>query len=150
MNATIKLPPKTPRKRVETDIVHEILAELARVRGVRAARNNVGTIEDIRGIPVSFGLGEGSTDIVGIITFGGVESAWPGFAHLAPIAFAFGIEVKQPGRYANRKQKTWHTVARRRGMPCGVARSREEARAFVEDLVMQLRARLAAFGDATR
>lgn len=144
----IKLAPKPERKRVETDIVHEILAELARVPGVRVARNNVGTIEDVRGIPVTFGLGEGSPDLVGILTFGGVESTYPELAELAPISLAFGIEVKQPKRYATRQQKAWHLVAKRRGMPVGLARSKEDARAFVEDLRVQIRARLRAIGGA--
>ena len=148
----IPLPPKAPRKRVETDIVREILVGVNAIAGVRAARNNVGTIEDVRGIPVTFGLGEGSPDIVGVISFGGVESTISSLRRMRPFAIAFGIEVKQPKRYATPKQKAWHAVARRRGFSTCVARSDHEAVDFVHklrlELVASMRAIVAEMGDA--
>lgn len=134
----IELPPRVPRKPKETDLVRSILAAINRLPGVRATRNNVGTIEDRRGVPVTFGLGEGSPDIVGILTFGGGNTA-PAerdegtllLRTLDPLAVAFAIEVKQPKRYETRLQKAWHATARRRGLVSCVARSDEDAIAFL-------------------
>lgn len=140
----IPLPPREKRKPKEIDVQAAIVSAVGRLPGVRVVRNNVGTIEDSRGIPVTFGLGEGSPDLVGVITLGGPESAIRELAHLEPIALAFGIEVKQPGRYATRTQRGWHHVARRRGMPVGVARSPDDAVAFVTELLVEHRARLGA------
>lgn len=114
----IPLPPREKRKPVESDIQTEIRIVVNRLPDVRVTRNNVGTIRDARGIPVSFGLSEGSPDLVGIITFGKGRDA---------IALAFGLEVKQPGRYTSRKQKAWHEVARRRGLETDVVHSAAEA-----------------------
>ena len=119
---TIALPPRPPRKRIERDIVREILVALNRIPDVRATRNNVGRIEDSRGVPVTFGLGEGSPDLVGVITFGGPSH---------PFAIAFAIEVKQPGRYPTRIQRAWHKVAARRGMLTETCRDAGEAVDFV-------------------
>lgn len=126
--STFALPPRAPRKIVESDILKECIDEITRMRGVRATRNNVGTLKDERGIPITFGLGEGSPDIVGLITFGGVESTVDAIRPFASIAVAFGLEVKQPGRYMTRSQKAWRAVATRRGMRVALVRSREEAR----------------------
>jgi hypothetical protein len=135
MNGAIKLPPRVARKVVETDIVKETIARLSNIRGVRAARNNSGVLEDVRGIPVHFGLGTGSPDIVLIITIGGVESAVERWRDMPPVAFAFGVELKQPGRYANRNQKAWHAVSTRRGMRVAVSRSADESeRAVISEI----------------
>lgn len=140
----IALPPKRIRKRVELDITHDCLVALSRIRGVRAARNNNGVIEDRRGIPITFGLGEGSPDLVGLITFGGANTCEPrgisaaGLAllrTLEPVAVAFGIEVKQPKRYATKSQKTWHAAGSRRGIRCSVARCDLDAVLFVSSLI---------------
>jgi hypothetical protein len=144
----IKLAPKPERKRVETDIVHEIMLALSRIRGVRVARNNVGTLTDARGIPVTYGLGDGSPDLVGVITFGGIESTFAVCAMLEPLSVAFAIEVKQPGRYPSKKQRTWIKVAKRRGFAVGVARSDEDAIAFVNDLRHAYARKLVAIGGA--
>lgn len=120
----IKLPPREPRPITETDVLKRILEALAHEPGVRAARNNVGTLTDLRGIPVTYGLGNGSPDVVGIMTFG----------RALPIAIAFGVEVKKPGKKAEPHQRAWHAVAKRRGMYVGVATSEEEAVTFVRSL----------------
>jgi hypothetical protein len=131
----ILLGERKPKRRTETTIVQEILGAINALPNVVGARNNVGMIEDKRGIPVFFGLGEGSPDIVGIITLG---------EHPACVAVAFGLEVKQPGKYATRKQRAWHAVAKRRGLRTGVVRSDREAvdavRAFERDVVATLTA----------
>lgn len=148
----IKLEPRAPRKTTETDLVYQFVVAIMRVRGVRAARNNVGSIRDKRGIPVTFGLGDGSPDIVGVITFGGVESSHVGLVKLPPIALAFGIEVKRPrelgGKAPSPNQRGWHHVARRRGFPVGVARTEEEAVAYVRELREHMIERLRVVGGA--
>lgn len=145
---TFKLPPRVPRKRTETDVVYSCLGAINRIRGVRGSRNNVGELKDERGIPVVYGLGTGSPDIVGAITFGGVESAVASLRALPPLAFTFAIEVKRPredgGRGATRKQRSWMAVAERRGFLVGVARSDVEAIALVLEWISTCRSRLAA------
>lgn len=141
----IKLAPKPPRKRTETDVVYACLQAVNRIGGVRATRNNVGMIQDSRGIPVTYGLGVGSPDIVGVITFGGNEA--PRFLeHCPPIAIAFALEVKRPtedgGRSATRDQKAWALVAARRGMLVGLVRAPDEAVSYVYATIKELRQRL--------
>ena len=143
---TIKLAPKPERKRVETDIVHDIMRALSRIRGVRVARNNVGVLEDIRGIPVTYGLGDGSPDLVGIITLGGINTFLPELAELEPWPLTIAIEVKQPKRYPSPKQRTWHAAAKRRGLRVGVARSKEDATDHVEAIRGNIRAWLRRAG----
>lgn len=140
----IQLPPREPRKIVESDIVRDVLVSVNRIAGVRAGRNNVGTITDSRGIPVSFGLGVGSPDIVGIISIGGVQSAFGGerLHECMPLAFAFGLEVKQPGKYATRDQRAWHATFARRGVFSSVVRCGEEAERVVIGWVNETRRRL--------
>jgi hypothetical protein len=144
----ILLPPREPRKRTETDVVYGILGALNAIRGVRAVRNNVGVLEDKRGIPVSFGLGEGSPDVVGAITFGGVESFLELVRHLEPIALTFAIEVKRPrdegGRGATRDQQAWHATAIRRGILTNVSRTPAEACDFVLEAIATFKERIFA------
>lgn len=131
------LPPPPPRKvDLESKIQRDSLARVNAIRGVRALRNNVGTITDHRGIPVTFGLGLGSADVVGVITFGGpngVEDVTPALERtdVGLLAFAFGLEIKQPGRYRTRTQKAWAHAAERRGVRCGLIRSADDAEAWV-------------------
>ncbi len=144
----INLPPRPERKRLERDILNEIIAAASRIRGVRLARNNTGRILDSRGIPVCFGLGEGGPDLVGVITFGGLNTCEP-FAvdevrhamlrTLDTVAVAIGIEVKQPKRYANPNQRAWHAAAKRRGIRVTVCRSPEEAVSWIEATREELR-----------
>ena len=137
----IILPPRKPRKITETDVTHACAAAINRRRGCRAIRNNVGCIPDKRGIPVTFGLGEGSPDLVGSITFGGVESVLVELRALEAVAITFALEIKKPrelgGRGAERNQRAWHAMARRRGVLVEVIRTPEEAVAFVDRCVVE-------------
>ena len=148
----IHLPPRAPRKVTETDVTHACAAAINRRRGCRAIRNNVGSIEDGRGIPVVFGLGEGSPDLVGAITFGGVESVLEELRALEPIPLAFALEIKKPrelgGRGAERNQRAWHHMARRRGVLVEVIRTPEDAVAFVDRCVFAYVARMRAIAAA--
>ncbi len=134
----IKLPPRPERKVKESGILGECLRAIGAIRGVRCARNNVGVLTDVRGIPVAFGLGVGSPDIVGIITIGGPESAINAYAWMPPKAFAFGLECKVQGKYATPAQRSWHEVAKRRGMHVDVVRAGVEAARKVTDELERL------------
>ncbi len=151
----IALPPKQPRKRTETDVVKACLSAIGKIRGARGARNNVGCLEDKRGIPVTYGLGEGSPDIVGFITIGGVNSATPGYRlalvplrsgesdlDVAPLALTWGLEIKRPkeegGRNASPNQRTWKRAAERRGVPTGLGRTPVDAVDFVQSVIASL------------
>lgn len=126
----IRLPDRSPRKPTESSVLRAILVALARVSDVRVSRNNVG-VDTLKG--VTYGLGIGSPDIVGILTHGG-------------FAYAFGLEVKAPGARTAKdhlaRQVAWRTVAEKRGMMCREVRSVAEAIAVVDEL----RARLTGAG----
>ncbi len=55
---------------LESDVMHAIRVALAGQHGVVLWRNNTGAIKDSRGIPVRYGLCEGSADLVGIVRTG--------------------------------------------------------------------------------
>lgn len=149
---SIPLPPRAPRKETETDLVYLIIQAIGRLPGVRSSRNNVGSIRDARGIPVTFGLGDGSPDIVGVITFGGKNTTHATLRGVLPIALAFGLEVKRPredgGKAATRDQRAWHHVAERRGFPVRVVRTPEEGVEAVRAMRAGMIARLVDVGGA--
>lgn len=149
----IPLPEKTARKKRETEISRAMLVALNRIPGVRVSRNNNGKSpvpctackhKLCRGcsmrlaFPIVFGLGDGSPDLVGIITIGGHKSALRQYVKHRPRAYAFGVEVKQPGKTAERDQRAWHAVARARGMDVITATNTEEAVTFVLALIAGL------------
>lgn len=153
----IALPPSPPRKKKETGISRECLVAVNRIPGVRVARNNSGKTpipcptckgKLCRGcamrlaFPFSFGLGDGSPDLVGLITIGGLHSAVPAFESLEPLAIAFGLEVKQPGKTASPDQRAWHRVALSRGMHVCTVSNPRDAVVFVVDLIRQTEVRL--------
>lgn len=136
----IALPPKPEREASEADLVTAILNALRLIPGVHATRNNTGKTpvpcEECRKRmcrrclarlvrPVTYGLGEGGPDIVGIYT------------HRVG-ALAFGVEVKKPrarlrdGSESQAEDRSagqiaWARAAIGRGMPVWTARSVGEA-----------------------
>lgn len=125
----ISLPPRKKRKERETDMVGRTLVAMQRITGVRPARNNNGVLTDITGRPVYYGLGNGSPDIVAIITFGGGHrSAIAAYAHLSPVAFAYGIECKMLGKTRSPDQIAWHESIEPWGMRVDTVYSDEAAR----------------------
>jgi hypothetical protein len=119
------LPPATPRKRTETTIQGEIIAALNRLPGVRVARNTVGRLRDRNGAWVTYGLGVGSPDVVGIYT-------WRRRFTSQTLSIAFAVEVKTPTGRVSHDQELWHAAMKRRGLPTFLARSPEEACTQVE------------------
>lgn len=134
--------PRREKKIKETPLVKVIETTLNRTAGVWAMRNNVGALEDRHGRWVTFGLGTGSPDIVGVITLAG-----PRF----PLAVAFGLEVKTPhARNAHPEvqagQEAWRGLAVRRGMLCEKVTSEAEAVAAVEAFRVECTRRLLVLG----
>lgn len=114
------LPTAPPKRRTETTIQGEAIAALNRLPGVRVARNNVGRLRDRNGAWVTYGLGVGSPDVVGIYT------------HRSGHALAFGVEFKTSTGRVSHDQELWHAAMKRRGLPTFLARSPEEACTQVE------------------
>jgi hypothetical protein len=107
------------RRVLERDIQAQIRACVNRLPFARVVRNNTGMLRDVRDVPVFYGLGEGSPDLVGAIR-----------VHLVsrkPIGIAFGIEVKRPGKKPTPPQRAWHRFARLWGIHVIVADSAELA-----------------------
>lgn len=136
----IDLPPRAPREASEADLTTAILNALRLIPGVHATRNNTGKTpvpcEACRKAmcrrclarlvrPVTYGLGAGGPDIVGI------------YSHLVG-ALAFGVEVKRPrdrlrdgsesqAEDRSAEQVAWHRAAQSRGMPVWTCRAVEDA-----------------------
>jgi VRR-NUC domain len=87
-------------------------------------RNNTGKLQDARGRWVSFGLGEGSPDLIGILR------ARSPCAHMGRF---LAIEVKLPGKSPEVAQACWHRAAREAGALVIVAHSVAEALAGLEE-----------------
>jgi hypothetical protein len=75
-------------------------------------RNNVGRLQDIRGRWITYGLGVGSPDLVGI---------------LRPSGRMIAFEVKLPGKSPTPEQLAWHRAAAAAGALVVVVHSVEEA-----------------------
>ena len=136
----IELPPKPPREASEAELVTAILNAVRVIPGVACTRNNTGKTpmpcEACRRAmcprclarmarPITYGLGEGGPDIVGVYT------------HRVG-ALAFGLEVKRPrprlrdgsesqAEDRSPEQVAWHKAAAARGMPVWTVRGVDEA-----------------------
>jgi hypothetical protein len=147
--------PIRERRRNETTILRASLVAINRIPGVRATRNNVGKspvacayctkhlckrCRPRLTYPITFGLGVGSPDVIGIYSLpivGGV---------VLPLAFA--LEFKKPGARTERKhaddQAAWMRVARSRGIQCETVRSVDESTSAVLAMISTWRASLSA------
>lgn len=112
MQKPLKLPP--PR---ETDIQRDILQALAWERDVEFFRNNTGALPGPNGHLVFYGLGKGSSDLIGI---------------LAPSGRLLALEVKRPGEKPTASQLIWQARIRDLGGFACVVDSVESARAALE------------------
>jgi hypothetical protein len=97
----------------ETILMSKIRAVLCR-RGspVRLWRNNVGVLPDGNGGRVAYGLGKGSSDLVGLIVGQGRF---------------LGVEIKRPNQKPTAEQEAWLKTIRDFGGIAVVLRSVEEA-----------------------
>jgi len=88
----------------------------------RLFRNNTGTLRDINGRPVTFGLCKGSADLIGWTTRT-ITSEMVG----QQIAVFTSIEVKSSSGRVKPEQQQWLNAVLAAGGIAGVARSVEEA-----------------------
>lgn len=112
--------------RREADVLRDVLRAFDGAADVRVWRNSVGTTEEwgesSTGAAVArhitYGLGPGSPDVVGVLTVCGV-------------GVMVGIEVKSPTGRVRPEQAAWLAAGAARGMVTGVARSADDARAII-------------------
>ena len=88
----------------------------------RLFRNNTGTLRDINGRPVSFGLCKGSADLIGWTS----RTITPEMVG-STVAVFTSIEVKTPTGRVRPEQQTWMQTVAAAGGIAGVARSVGEA-----------------------
>ncbi len=122
---------RTPKRRVESTVLGEIRAWAGTQPDVTLWRNNTGKLKDATGRWVTFGLAEGSADLVGILR-----------CHVHPIPFRgvpcevgrfLALEVKRPGERARPEQEAWLALVRGMGGVAGVVTSVAEAEALLVD-----------------
>jgi len=107
---------------------------------VRIFRNNVGTLLDSRGIPVSFGLAPGSADAIGIVgpygRFLSVEFKRPGYVPPSPRKLLEALKHPakckcEPCHY--NAQLRWQDMVRAFGGVAGIVDAEGGALALVEE-----------------
>ncbi len=96
----------------ETKLVKEILVALSAEKDFICWRNNTGKLADVNGRWVTYGLGVGSADIIGV---------------LAPWGRFVALEVKTARGKQNPMQWNWSLAVRGKGGFYSVVRSVEEA-----------------------
>lgn len=105
----------------EADLQQEI--RLLSTGNVRLFRNNSGALKDINGRLVRYGLGNGSSDLIGM------RSIVIGPEHVGmTIAQFVSLEVKRPGKKPTDEQASWLVMVRDMGGVAGVARSVDDAK----------------------
>ena len=112
--------PVKPRKKQghpERDVM-DAVRQWARARGITLMRNNCGQYEAAPGRWVRFGLGVGSSDLIGYRTVNG-------------IAQFVAIECKAPGKNATPEQQQFIDDVRAAGGIAGVCRSVEDCEELV-------------------
>lgn len=107
----------------------EVRTSLASMRGLISWRNNVGMLRDERGVPVRYGLCEGSADIIACVPTS--LSCTSCGAPLPPIGRFVGIEVKGPQTRTTPEQFAWASLVERSHGTAGIAHSAEDAGAIV-------------------
>jgi hypothetical protein len=113
----------------ETIIQNKCLLDLSELPGVRVWRNNTGTLRDINGRPVKYGL-VGSGDILGIR----VVKITPDMVGKS-IGQFLSVEIKVPGKTQSKNQEKFETMVLAHGGLYAVATSPEEAVQAVTDFL---------------
>ena len=133
MGVTVVKSPRVQRRNETRDLTKPILAALNSLPGVRIARNNTGVLKDERGIPVRYGLGLGSSDLVGIcsmhisVHLNPEDPSYMAQYRTTRVGRAFALEVKWPGEKPTADQVRWLAAVRRLGGFACVVHSIEEA-----------------------
>lgn len=119
---------RAPKRNVplERDIQADIRAYLASQPDVTIFRNAQVYVTFDDGHKARTGLGNGSADLIGSLTY--ETPWWP----IGIFARALGIEIKRPGERLRKEQRLWHDEMRKRGWIVGVATSVVEATDIVE------------------
>lgn len=112
-------------KKLESDILAEVMAAIGSFGDLWIARNNNGALINEHGRPVVFGLGPGTPDIMGVFC---VQTDGE------PLGVAVGIEVKRPGEKLSPDQVRAHKVLRSFGARVFTVYSAADAVAAVEML----------------
>ena len=103
----------------ETAILQSIRLALGKRSDVLMFRNNTGALKDINGRLVRFGLGPGSSDLIGFVVRGG-------------LCLFCAIEVKAPGGARSPAQARFIQIVRDAGGLAGFAESVEDAMRIVD------------------
>jgi hypothetical protein len=101
----------------ETALSRTIRERLALERDVLVWRNNTGRLPNAQGQWITFGLGEGSADLVGLV---------------APSGRFFSLEIKTATGRVTSAQVQWGRAVRARGGFVAVVRSVDESMAALE------------------
>lgn len=124
------------RRNETRDLTKPIEAAVNGLPGVWAARNHVGFgYQHETGYPVHFGLGLGSSDIVGSVSCMLTYEPRPGLVINGPrFGRFFGLEVKWPGKKLKKGQREWWAAVQVRcpGIWLDVVTSIDEALESVE------------------
>jgi hypothetical protein len=119
---------------LETPILHAIREALGNEPDFICWRNNTGALKDKRGIPVHFGLCEGSADLIGILHREPSNNFFTGESNEHGQFVA--LEVKRPiDRTRKRRremQRLFRELVRRMGGFAAVVNSVESARAALD------------------
>jgi hypothetical protein len=110
----------------ETIVQNEIRLAISSP-SVRMFRNNVGAFKNEAGRLVEYGLGKGSSDLVGFV----VREITPEMVGKSIAVFA-AIEVKTNSGRVSNTQKAFIDMVRNKGGLAGVARSIDDAKAMLE------------------
>ena len=124
---TVVKAPRVHRRNETRDLTKPILAALNSLPGVRVSRNNTGVLKDERGVPVRYGLGLGSADLVGIVSCRYCIAHITYYGDVVEVGRAFALEVKWPGEKPTADQVRWLASVRRLGGFACVVHSIEEA-----------------------
>ena len=124
-----KLPPRDTTRR-EADVSADVRSYLAS-EGVTNWRNTVGRGTAQSGHYITYGLCEGSADLIACVP---TRLACPTCgAQLPPVGRFVGIETKHPrGGRKEDDQKAWHRVVAASFGVVGFARDVEQARAIID------------------
>lgn len=109
-----------PDNASETTISAAIRSHVNRFPWAKLWRNNNGSLEDKTGRWVTYGLGTGSPDLIGVVA-----------NRETGIGIFVGIEVKKGARDLEHDQKEWRTMLTELGAVHGVANCVEDAIAAV-------------------
>jgi hypothetical protein len=124
-----KLPPRPEVPRREADVMGEVRTMLSSMAGVVHWRNNVGSLQDARGRFISYGLCEGSADLIACVQ---TALTCPSCGvTLPPIGRFVGIEVKGPSTRTTEDQFAWARVVTSAHGVAGFAHADLDAKALV-------------------